>query len=121
MSDDNANQRDFIAKSAFILMLAGVLAPLIVAAAAFLMPGLKLSPANWQTILTLVVGFSFLSEVLALVLGIVSRQQLLGKAAICGSSTLLVLAVLAVAFLIPVSVRQVHHDAPAPIVVPTSK
>ena len=80
MTDANDSQREFIAKTAFLLMVGGVLVPLIIA----LLPGISL----------LVVGFAFLSEVLALVLGIVCRRELLGKVAMFGAGTLLALAVL---------------------------
>lgn len=94
MTDDNDTQSEIIAKSAFLLMIGGVVVPLIIALLVFLVPGIHLPEATVRIVGFLAVGFAFLSEVLALVLGILCRQQLLGKAAMAGAGTVIVLAVL---------------------------
>ena len=71
-------------------MIGGWLVQPIIALLVFLLPGSNLS----DIVGLLLGGFAFLSEVLALVLGIVSRQHRFGMVAMTGASTFLVLAAL---------------------------
>ncbi len=90
MTDANDRQSEVIAKIAFFLMIGGWLVQLIISVLVILLP--ENHPS--EIVLLLLVGFALLSEVLALVLGIVCRQHRLGMIAMTGACTFLVLAAL---------------------------
>jgi hypothetical protein len=98
MTDTSDSQTEIIAKSAFLLMIGGVVVPLTIALLVFLVPGINLPEITVKLVCLLAVGLAFLSEVLALVLGIFSRQEPFAKAAMAGAGTLIVLAVLVPGF-----------------------
>jgi uncharacterized membrane protein YqjE len=90
MTDANDRQSEVIAKIAFFLMIGGWLVQLIISVLVILLP--ENHPS--EIVLLLLVGFALLSEVLALVLGVVCRQHRFGMIAMTGACTFLVLAVL---------------------------
>ena len=105
MTDANDRQSEIIATIAFFLMIGGVLVPLLIALLVFLVPGINLSENSARIVGVLAVGFAFLSEVLALVLGIFCWRHLFAKVAMTGAATLLVLAALVCALFICTEVR----------------
>ena len=92
MTNANERQSGIIAKIAFFLMIGGWLMPLIIAQLVALLPASYLP----EIVGLVLVGFAFLSEVLALVLGIVCRQHRFGMVAAIGASTFLAVAMLLV-------------------------
>lgn len=108
MTDANNSQSEIIAKIAFFLLIGGVLVPLIITLLVFLLPWINLSKTSAENVALLAVGFGFLLEVLALVLGIFCRQHLFGKVAMVGASTLIVLSVLSFASLFTATATPVE-------------
>lgn len=95
MTDANDRQSEIIAKIAFFLMIGGWLVQLIIGVLVILLPETNLPENNLSEVVgLLLVGFALLSEVLALVLGIVCRQHRFGMVAMTGASMFLVLAAL---------------------------
>lgn len=64
------SQNEFLARVAFLVLLAGMLVPFLVLGLAFLLP-----PTPSEVLLCLGLGFGFLSAVVALVLGRLCRQH----------------------------------------------
>ena len=94
MTDANDRQSEVIAKIAFFLMIGGWLVQLIISVLVILLPDSNSGSNLSEIVGLLLVGFALLSEVLALVLGIVCRQHRLGMIAMTGACTFLVLAAL---------------------------
>jgi hypothetical protein len=115
---DGDNQRLFIAKWAFLLALGGVLVPLLIAMLTLVSYGQRLAPETVQIIALLAIGFGCAAEILALVLGVVAWQQLLGKIAAVASGVLIALAGLGLAAVVPFSV--VERSTPGSSVVAES-
>jgi O-antigen/teichoic acid export membrane protein len=91
MNGSNDNERLFIAKWALVLFILGLLAPLLIAALIVALAG----PRAEDTAAPLAVGFGFVCEVLAFVLGIVGRRHASGKIGMLGGVVVLVLAIAA--------------------------
>lgn len=113
MAGATDKQSEIIAKSAFVLMIGGWLVQLIISVLVILLPVNHPS----EIVLLLLVGFAHLSEVLALVLGIVCRQHRFGRIAMTGACTYLVLAALLMLWTLSIS-RSVPR---ATIALPTSQ
>jgi hypothetical protein len=118
MSEANDRQSEFIAKSAFLLMIGGVLVPLILALLVFLLPGANVNGTTAINVGLPVAGFAFLLEILALVLGIVCRQHLFGKVAMMGAGTVIILDVLVPALFLGLVSRT--YSASQPTVTPSA-
>ena len=95
MNESNDNDRLFIAKCALILFIMGLLGPFLIAmfivALSPIWTGMA-GPRAAETAAPLAVGFGFLCEVLALVLGIVGRRHASGKIGIFGGLIVLIMA-----------------------------
>ena len=111
MTDANDRQTEIIAKIAFFLMIGGWLVQLIIGVLVVLLPENNLP----DIVGLLLVGFAFLSEVLALVLGIVCRQHRFGMIAMTGACTFLVLAALLMLWTAAIS-RSQPQTAPTVLV-----
>ena len=97
MTNAKDSQRGRIAKWAFLLMLGGVLVPLVIGFVPLLLPGVNLSPATGRIVGRIALGLGFVTEVVALILGVAGNRHRLGKLAVAGASSALVVAAVQVA------------------------
>jgi hypothetical protein len=91
MTGTHEQQRDSVAKIAFLLAIGGLLVPLVLAIFAFVMPGIHLSDAQNYMFLMVAIGFGLIAEVFAVILGIAGWEHLFGKVAVGCASTVLLL------------------------------
>lgn len=94
MNDSGKKEHVFIARCAFVLFIAGLLVPFLIATAVLAASGRHGYAERPATLLPL--GFAFVAQGLALPLGVIGRQRLSGRIATMGAITAFVVALVIV-------------------------
>ena len=94
MNDTHDQQRSFVARWALFLFIFGLLAPLVLI---LLVLAFSTAKAPWEAVqraVPLAIALGLIAEMIALILGIVGRQDVAGKIAWIGSAVVLGLALI---------------------------
>ncbi len=90
MNDSGKKERVFVARCAFVLFVAGLLVPFLIATAILAASPRGRYAERPATLFPL--GFGFTAEVLALRWGLIGRRRLSGRIAMMGAITVFLLA-----------------------------